>query len=224
MSPQHQMFFWHGVGVVFQDWAAGGPCVNTSVTLCFYLLGTFSYPMLISRVAGQILGALIAFPMARVVGQHFGFEPLGGPEYDPAVTPMSDAAADEAAATFFLCLGVIILNWELPIKSVYMVKQPLTAVLVRLCLNTFSRSGPAMNPMLALTYQMWAASEKGGDHTIPTGIAHYVPYWVASFSGAVLCAFAYALYSPATHRFAGFRLRGSDAAVPVPVLEQKKKQ
>ena len=27
--------------------------------------------------------------------------------------------------------GVIILNWELPIKSVYMVKQPLTAVLVR---------------------------------------------------------------------------------------------
>uniref|UniRef100_A0A7S0FD96 Uncharacterized protein n=1 Tax=Pyrodinium bahamense TaxID=73915 RepID=A0A7S0FD96_9DINO len=191
-----QSWVWHGVGVVVADWLAGGPHVNTSVSFCMLALGELAYPAFLCRAAAQLAAGLATFPLCRALSGTLGLTPLSGPAFDPAKASLTEAATHEALATFLLCAGVLLLNMELPVRKIYLVKQSLTAGVVRAMLWAFPAAGPAMNPPLATTWATFAASEKAPwAYAFPPSLEHYAVYWAASFAGALAAAAAYALWA-----------------------------
>jgi len=190
-SAWWQSWMLHGVGVVVADWVAAGPNVNPSVSFAMFALGVVSYPVFLCRVSGQVLGAVIAFPLARTLARELDWRLLPGPTFDPAKVPTSHASWDEAAATFSLCMSIFVLNWVVPFRKVYLMKQSATAACVRGCLQAFPTAGPAMNPALATGWAFSANSEAPGGYAFPSDAPHYVCYWASSFLGAFLASFAF---------------------------------
>ena len=102
-----------------------------------------------------------------------------------------------------LLLGIFVLNWDFKDFGTYTywIKQSLTGVLIRLLIIFFPFSGPAINPMLATTYD---AHVNG---TFSDSYDHYVVYWLSSFAGAFVASLCYALWRVDT-KFLGKSLRG----------------
>merc|ERR1719419_1609977 len=130
-------WLWHAFGVIAADWVAGGPHVNPSVSFSFFLLGELTYPVLVCRVAAQLAAGLVTFPLCQALSQILGLPRISGPFFNPVKTSLTVAAWDEAAATCLLCLGIFLLNRELPIRKSYLVKQSMTAGVVRAMLWAF---------------------------------------------------------------------------------------
>merc|ERR550532_1795556 len=103
-------------------------------------LGRLPYPSFLCRVAAELAGGLVAFPLCRWIAGRLQLPPLGGPSFDYVAEPLGEPAGHEALATFVLCLGIFLLNWELPVRKLYIAKQGLTAVLIRFNLETFKRA------------------------------------------------------------------------------------
>eukprot|EP00928_Gymnodinium_smaydae_P031589 TRINITY_DN23141_c0_g1_i1.p1 TRINITY_DN23141_c0_g1~~TRINITY_DN23141_c0_g1_i1.p1 ORF type:complete len:292 (-),score=22.21 TRINITY_DN23141_c0_g1_i1:134-940(-) len=186
-------WLWHAAGVVGADWIAGGPNVNPSVAISMVALGKLKYSAFLCRVAAELAGGLVAFPLCRRFGSYFELPALGGPSFDHVNASVVGPAIDEFLATGVLCLAIYLMNWELAVKKYYLVKQSLTAIVIRFNLETFKRSGCAMNPMLGTTWAVFLSSSgKAGVYALPSEAAHYLCYWVASFAGALLSAFLYA--------------------------------
>lgn len=188
----------HGVGVVLSDYYNGGQQVNPAVSYSLFLLGKQSYAEFYVRVAGQMMGGLVAFPLFRYLGGFLDLGGFGGPT-ETAGASVDSMAAAEFMGMFILCIGIYLLNFG-P-KYNYWVKQSLTAVLIRALIVAFPSTGPALNPMLATTYAYYAT-----DSTYPSSSDHYLIYWAASFVGAVAAALVYAFASSKV-TFLGKRLK-----------------
>lgn len=161
-------------------------------------LGKISYTEAYVRIAGQMGGGLVAFPLFHAVSNYFELTPFGGPEYSTDKDHFSYAEGflSEFVATFLLALVVFGLNLELHFgKYHYWIKQSLTAIAIRALIEFFPITGPAMNPMLATT---WAAFGVGEEFAFPSHPSHYFIYWVGPWCAAVLASTAYVIYAGGT--------------------------
>lgn len=135
----------HAIGVIMADKLGGGPHVNPAMTTTMWALGKCTYTEGLVRVAGQMGGGLIAFPLFHALSNHFTLEPFGGPEFnmDSDEFGTAEAALSEAGATFLLCFAIYILNWEINFgANHYIIKQFLTAVAIRALIEAFPTAGP----------------------------------------------------------------------------------
>jgi len=183
----------HVVGVVAADYLSGGPHVNPAVSLSMWALGKCNYTEMYVRIAAQMGGGLIAFPLFHYLSTTLDLNPLGGPAFDPTDDASGSAAGlSELMATCLLCFLIYAVNWELHFGTYhYWIKQPLTALGIRYLIVMFPLAGPAMNPMLGTAWAVWD-SETG---TFPTDPEHYLVYWLAPAVGALIASFAYAVYA-----------------------------
>lgn len=201
----------HWVGVLVSDYSCGGPQVNTGVSVSMLALGKIGYTQFVVHVAAQMAGGLVAFPVLQRIAAQLDLTPLGGPAISADVSPLElrVAATHEFLAAFLLLCLVYAVNWEPPTsakahKAFYFVKQSLTAFGIRGLVVFLGAAGPAANSMLATT---WFVCANG---TFPTFKEHYLVYWGASLSGALVASLVYALYSP-NETFFGKSLRGTKA-------------
>jgi len=194
----------HAVGVVSSDYFAGGPHVNPAVSVAMWSLGKVSYTETYIRIAAQMGGGLVAFPLYRTFSNAMGLNALGGPEFNPLDDDDgSSSAFSEFSATFLLCVVVFVVNWELNFgKYHYWIKQSLTAVAIRYLIEVFPMAGPAMNPMLGTVWSVFAAGDSididSNVGTFPDDAEHYFVYWIASILGALAASFAYVVYAGGT--------------------------
>jgi len=186
----------HACGVVAADYIGGGPHVNPAVSLSMWALGKVNYTEMYVRIAAQMGGGLVAFPLFHYISEQLSMTSFGGPTFDPSEDDDGSAAAlSEMIATILLLFFIYAVNWELHFgKYHYWIKQPLTALWIRYLIVTFPRAGPAMNPMLGTAWAVWD-SESG---SFPQDPAHYFVYWVAPFVGAIFASFCYVVYAGGT--------------------------
>ena len=166
-------------------------------------IGKIPWQQFVTHVAGQMLGGVVAFPALQTLAARLGWTPLGGPTVDAAIAgdALREAALHEFGATLLLCLGVFAICLESPFKDIYPLKITCVAALIRFLIVYLGAAGPAINPMLATTWALYATG------SFPTFYQHYLVYWAAPLAAAVTAGFVYALLkSGAT--FFGVALRG----------------
>lgn len=217
----------HACGVVAADYIGGGPHVNPAVSVSMWALGKVNYTEMYVRIAAQMGGGLVAFPLFHYVSDKFNMVPFGGPQFDSADDEHGgDAALSEFTATMLLCFLIYAVNFELHFgKYHYWIKQPLTAAGIRYLIVMFPRAGPAMNPMLGTAWAVWADD----DSKFPGDPGHYLVYWVAPFAGALLASFAYVVYAGGTFfgeplPFGPVKDSGAAAPASAPPAEGGKKK
>lgn len=199
----------HACGVVAADYFGGGQHVNPAVTVSMFALNKCSYTEAFVRVAGQMAGGMVAFPLFHAVADAFGLTPFGGPEF--SIEENGEAALSEFLAMFLLCWVIYILNWEMNFgKNHYWIKQFLTAFAIRALIEYFPTAGPAMNPMLGTTWHSWGVDQR---FEFPKENEHYFVYWVAPSVSAILASVTYAIWN-------GDRVFGQK--MPGPIRKVKK--
>lgn len=202
----------HAIGVVLADYIGGGQQVNPAVTMSMWALGKLDYTEAFVRVAGQMGGGLISFPLFHAISEAMKWTPFGGPQFN--MENNAEAAISEFCASFLLMWVIYILNWELHFGSFhYIIKQTLTAVAIRALIEFFPTAGPAMNPMLATCWDVFGV---GGDFAFPSDNEHYFVYWIAPWAAAILASITYGIYN-------GDKIFG--VSLPIgPLKEQKTKE
>ena len=103
-------FAWvfHAMGVVAADYFGGGQQVNPAVTLSMWALGKCDYTEAFVRVAGQMGGGLISFPLFHALSEEMKWTPFGGPEFN--MESNAEAAISEFVATFLLLWAIYIVS------------------------------------------------------------------------------------------------------------------
>lgn len=139
----------HALGVVSADYVGGGPQVNPAVTVGMWSLGKVTYTEGFVRIAAQLGGGLIAFPVFHAISEAFDLEPFGGPEFNiDDKNEAMEASLSEFFATALLMWVIFLLNWEFHFGTYhYIIKQSLTAAAIRALIEIFPTAGPAMNPV-----------------------------------------------------------------------------
>jgi len=189
-------WFAHFLGVIAADKLSGGPHVNPAVSVSMWSLGKCTYTEMYVRIAGQMGGGLVAFPLYSFLSQKLGLNALGGPEFslddDDAASSIAAAAMSEYFATLLLCFLIYLVNWELNFGTYhYWIKQSLTAISIRYLIVIFPTAGPSMNPMLGTAWAVFNSSTTG----FPQNFEHYYVYWISPILGALTASFVYAVYS-----------------------------
>ena len=149
----------HAFGVISADYIGGGAQVNPAVTVGMWSLGKVTYTEGFVRIAAQLGGGLVAFPLFHAVSEAFELEPFGGPEFNLGDKNAAvEAFLSEFCATALLMWAIFLLNWEFHFgKYHYIIKQFLTAVAIRALIEFFPTAGPAMNPVSHCT-AIWSTS------------------------------------------------------------------
>jgi glycerol uptake facilitator-like aquaporin len=184
----------HMMGVIVADYFGGGPFVNPAVTVSMWSLGKITYTEAYVAIAAQLGGGLVAFPLFHAISAAMEWEPFGGPEFqmgDKFAT--AEAFLSEFFATILLCFLIYTVNWEFNFGTYhYIIKQSMTAVGIRTLIQCFPTAGPAMNPMLATTWNVFGV---GKTFEYPSNFEHYFVYWVAPFIAAVVASVCYGIFN-----------------------------
>jgi glycerol uptake facilitator-like aquaporin len=98
----------HAIGVIAADYFGGGQQVNPAVTMSMWALGKCNYTEAFVRVAGQMGGGLISFPLFHALAEALNWTPLGGPEF--SMEANADAAISEFVATFLLMWAIYVVS------------------------------------------------------------------------------------------------------------------
>lgn len=192
----------HAVGVVLADWLGGGQQVNPAVTVSMWSLGKITYTEAFVRIAGQLGGGLIAFPLFEYVSERFNLTPFGGPEFSPDND--IEAFLSESLSSFLLLWAIYILNWELNFgKYHYIIKQTLTAVAIRALIEYFPTAGPAMNPMLATAWYVFGVGTK---YEYPDDAAHYFVYWFGPCLAGIFAGIMFIIYDGSDKLFGTMKI------------------
>ena len=149
-GSQNVAWLSHAIGVIAADYIGGGQHVNPAVSVSMWSLGKCDYTEMFVRIAGQMGGGLVAFPLFHLLSETLGWTPFGGPDFDKDADEEGVGAAfNELFATMLLLFLIYAVNWEINFgKYHYWIKQSLTALGIRYLIEMFPASGPAMNPML----------------------------------------------------------------------------
>lgn len=99
---------WHVCGVIAADYFGGGQQVNPAVTVSMWALAKVDYTEAFVRIAGQMGGGMVAFPLFHVVSETLNLEPFGGPEFSKESN--AEAAISEFVAMFFLMWAIYIVS------------------------------------------------------------------------------------------------------------------
>ncbi|OEU23058.1 aquaporin-like protein [Fragilariopsis cylindrus CCMP1102] len=192
----------HSVGVILADYFGGGQHVNPAVTVSMWALGKCTYTEAFVRIAGQMGGGLVAFPLFQYASEQFNLTPFGGPEFSQENDV--DAFLSEFFASFLLMWVIYILNWEFNFGSYhYIIKQFLTAVAIRALIEAFPTAGPAMNPMLATAWYVFGVGNK---YEYPNDAVHYFVYWFGPFLAGILAAITYIIFDGSDKLFGIIKL------------------
>lgn len=189
----------HAGGVILSDKLCGGQHVNPAVSVSMWKLGMVSYTEMYVRIAGQMAGGLITFPILRVFSDYMGWNALQGPTY-VLVDDGTSAFINEGVSTFLLCAAIFVFNFEFDFgNNHYLIKQSLTAAAIRILIEYFPETGPAMNPMLGTCYAIYSSGFEGMDWSnlgaFPLEPEHYMIYWIAPIIGAYIASHLYLAYS-----------------------------
>mmetsp|Transcript_29416 Transcript_29416/g.68577 ORF Transcript_29416/g.68577 Transcript_29416/m.68577 type:complete len:279 (-) Transcript_29416:1561-2397(-) len=186
----------HAAGVVASDYMSGGMHVNPAVTLSMWTLGHCTYTDAYVRVAAQMAGGLVAFPVYAALSDALDLPSFGGPEFDVGDYDHAlESFISEFSATLLLLWTVYIVNWEINFGTYhYVIKQTLTAIAVRALIILFPAAGPAMNPMLATAWSVFSSEETD----FPSDFLHYFVYWVSPFLAAFVASLLYVIYAGGT--------------------------
>lgn len=186
----------HFLGVIAADYFGGGPHVNPAVTLSMFCLGKASYTEAYIRVAAQMAGGLLAFPIYHAISDFMGWTSFGGPEFKMYGDHPVEAFLSEFGAMFFLMILIYVVNWEMNFGTYhYWIKQSLTAIGIRALIELFPTAGPAMNPMLATAWNVFGV---GTSFEFPSDMDHYIVYWLAPGLSSILASIAYVVYAGGT--------------------------
>jgi glycerol uptake facilitator-like aquaporin len=186
----------HFLGVITSDYFGGGPHVNPAVTFNMFCLGKVSYTEAYIRVAAQMTGGLIAFPAFHAISDAMGLTPFGGPEFKLQGDQPVEAFLSEFCAMFLLLMLIYTVNWEYNFGTYhYIIKQSLTAIGIRTLIEVFPTAGPAMNPMLATTWNVFGV---GTTFEFPRDMDHYIVYWISPGISAIVAAVVYVIYAGGT--------------------------
>lgn len=165
------------------------------MTVAMWALGKVTYTDAYVRVAGQMAGGLVAFPLYHAISESLKMETFGGPELH-LQDGQQHAVAEflsEYSATFLLCIAIYLLNFEFNFgRQHYIIKQTLTAVAIRGLIEFFPLCGPAMNPMLATAWYVFGVGNK---NDYPADFAHYFVYWIAPCMAAITSAIIWTIYA-----------------------------
>lgn len=168
--------------IVLIDCLCGGPKCNPCVSLFLLVLGKVQPVDFLVEVGGQMAGGVIGFPILQYVCNSVQCAaPVGGPAIDLATTPLPTGMISEALSSYLLATAIGLLAFT-RIGEYYWVKQPAIAIAIRVIATQpfFTATGPAMNPMLPTTYQLFA---KGA---LPVELEHYLIYWLTALAAAGL--------------------------------------
>jgi glycerol uptake facilitator-like aquaporin len=100
---------WHSIGVVAADYFGGGQQVNPAVTVSMWALAKCDYTEAFVRIAGQMGGGMISFPLFHIMSEALNWEPFGGPEFN------KDSNVDAAISEF---ISMFLLMWAIYIVSI----------------------------------------------------------------------------------------------------------
>ena len=181
-DSQNVAWLSHAIGVIAADYIGGGQHVNPAVSVSMWSLGKCDYTEMFVRIAGQMGGGLVAFPIFHLLSETLGWVPFGGPDFDKEADEEGVGAAfNELFATMLLLFLIYAVNWEINFgKYHYWIKQTLTALGIRYLIEMFPASGPAMNPMLGTTWAVFSADENVS--------AAILPLLILFFCDKCLCA------------------------------------
>ena len=85
--------------------------MNPAVTVSMWSLKKIdSYTEAFVRIAGQMGGGLLAFPLFDYVSDQMGWEPFGGPEFSSSGDHPVEEALSEFFATFLLMWAIYIVS------------------------------------------------------------------------------------------------------------------
>jgi glycerol uptake facilitator-like aquaporin len=98
----------HAVGVVAADYFGGGQQVNPAVTMSMWALGKVDYTEAFVRVAGQMGGGMISFPLFHALAEAMKWEPFGGPQFTQEAN--AEAAISEFVSTFLLMWVIYVVS------------------------------------------------------------------------------------------------------------------
>lgn len=99
----------HAIGVIAADYFGGGQQVNPAVTVSIWALGKCDYTEAFVRIAGQMGGGLISFPLFHFLAESMNWTPFGGPEFH--MTSNAEAAISEFTSTFLLMWAIYIVRF-----------------------------------------------------------------------------------------------------------------
>jgi glycerol uptake facilitator-like aquaporin len=88
--------------------SGGGQMVNPAVSVSMWSLGKCSYTECFVRIAGQMGGGLVAFPIFYEISNSLKLTPFGGPEFSQDNDV--EAFMGEFAATFFLMWAIYLVR------------------------------------------------------------------------------------------------------------------
>lgn len=126
----------HAIGVIAADYFGGGQQVNPACTMSMWALGKVDYTEAFVRVAGQMGGGLISFPLYHALAELMNWEPLGGPEFDPENN--AEAAISEFVSTFLLMWVIYIVSSKVSRSSSEVIKiAPLDSLHQEISPQTF---------------------------------------------------------------------------------------
>lgn len=103
-------WIFHAIGVVLADYFGGGQQVNPAVTMSIWALGKCDYTEAFVRVAGQMGGGLISFPLYHALSEAMKWTPFGGPQFN--MENNAEAAISEFLASFLLMWVIYIVSFR----------------------------------------------------------------------------------------------------------------
>ncbi|CAM9301920.1 unnamed protein product [Phaeothamnion confervicola] len=172
----------HFAAVLFIDWLTGGAQLNPSVSIAAIFFGWNDVPTAAVRIAGEFVGGCLSFPaMAMVLPPYVK---LGGPVLGAGVST-GEGAAWEFGLTFALLMVVLFAATQIGLPA----QRPVIASGIRALIVLGGKTGPAMNPMIAAAWAMfavpgWATPE------------HFLVYWAAPTAGAILAVLIFKALEP----------------------------
>jgi glycerol uptake facilitator-like aquaporin len=102
----------------------GGQQVNPAVTVSMWALGKVTYTEAFVRIAGQMGGGLVAFPLFQAISDHFNLTPFGGPQFSKESD--IEAFISEFCATFLLMWAIYIVRLWFFLLVVRLFAMPMT--------------------------------------------------------------------------------------------------
>mmetsp|Transcript_9604 Transcript_9604/g.14447 ORF Transcript_9604/g.14447 Transcript_9604/m.14447 type:complete len:221 (-) Transcript_9604:55-717(-) len=171
----------HFFCVMLHDWTTNGAQVNPSVSFAVTVYGWNKPSIAVLRIVAQFLGGSIAFPLAhRLLPPYIQ---MGGPLLGN--TSLTDGFIWEFGLTFTLLMIVYSAATQVGLPG----QRPIIASGIRSLIYYGGKTGPAMNPMIAFSWAMYAAPESIDSN-------HFLVYWIAPTLGATVATYAWKSIEP----------------------------